>query len=241
MATASSDLPRYVQIAEWLRDQVERGELGPGDKLPSERELSRRLEVTRPTLRQALLNLEAEGLLKRRRGAGTFVAQPKIDRETGRLRPFTREMQQLGLSPGARVLKIETQPASSSVATRLQLPLAEPVFYCCRIRLIGAEPMMLERFYLPARRFPGFEALDLTHRSIYQTLEATYGLVIPRAEQSVEAVLASPQEAKWLGLSAGDPLLLERRLAFDNAGQPVEYAKDLYRGDRFRFVSRVEL
>ncbi|MCA9522917.1 MAG: GntR family transcriptional regulator [Myxococcales bacterium] len=232
-------LPRYAEIAESLRGQIENGELNPGDRLPSERELSRALGVTRPTLRQALLDLELEGLLRRRPGAGTFVAEPKIERLTGRLSPFTRGMEQKGLEPGARVLLVETRPASKSIAARLQLTVSAPLFYCHRLRLIGGEPMMLEKFYLPAQLVPAFDTLDLSG-SIYQALEQQYGVVVQRAQQSLEAVAASKQEAQLLCVAPGDPLLMERRIAFDPAGHPVEYAKDLYRGDRFRFLSDVE-
>lgn len=240
MGTRITRLPRYAEIAEGLRTQIESGELAPGQRLPSERELSRQLGVTRPTLRQALQDLESEGLLQRRLGSGTFVALPKIERQAGRLNPFTRGMQQKGLEPSARVILVETRGASKSVATRLQLAVGVPLFYCHRLRLIGGEPMMLEKFYLPAQLVPGFDRLDLS-QSIYQTLEQQFGITVQRAQQSIEAVAATKAEGQLLQIEIGAPLLMERRVGYDANGRPVEYAKDLYRGDRFRFLSDVEL
>jgi DNA-binding GntR family transcriptional regulator len=131
-------VPLYIQIAEGLLEQIESGALAPGDRLPPERELSESLGVNRMTLRQALRVLETQGLLIRQQGSGTYVAEPKIEREAGRLFPFTEGIQRRGLKAGA-------------------------------------------------------------------------------------------------------PLMLEQRLAFDQNGQPIEYAKDVYRGDRFRFVTDFEL
>lgn len=232
-------VPLYIQIAEGLLDQIESGELAPGDRLPSERELSEMLGVNRMTLRQALGMLESQGLLVRRQGSGTYVADPKIEREADQLVPFTKGMQRRGYRPGAKLIVLEQRPAEVSVAKQLQLPVSAPVYYGHRLRLINQEPAMLEKFVLPAHRFPGFEDHDLSNHSIYEVLEAEYDVAVTRARQSVEAVNATEYEAKWLGIEPGAPLLLERRLGFDQNDQPVEYGKDVYRGDRFRFVTEM--
>lgn len=229
-------LPLYVQIAEGLIDRIESGELAPGDRLPPERILSSSLGVTRVTLRQALQLVEAEGLLERRQGAGTFIAAPKIERTTTRLTPFTLGMKRSGLIPGARVVQFERKPAKISTARRLKLPLSSELYYCHRLRLINQEPIMVEKFYLPASSFPDLDAAVLEDASVFEILEQGYGVRIIRAEQSLEAVSASDYEAELLGITAGAPLLLERRVSYDTGGRPVEYAKDLYRGDRFKFL-----
>ena len=98
---------------------------------------------------------------------------------------------------------------------------------------------MLERFTISVHRFPGLEGHDLENRSVYEIMKTEYGVLITKARQSLEPVIATEYEAECLGIEQGVPLMLERRLGFDQDGQPVEYAKDLYRGDRFRFVTQI--
>jgi GntR family transcriptional regulator len=234
-----TSVPLYVQIAESLLDRIESGELRPGDRLPSERELSQMLGVNRMTVRRALQVLEQQGLLMRRRGDGTYIAAPKIERQASRLVPFTKGMQRRGYTPGAKVITFEKRPVEASVAKELQLPVSTPVYYIRRLRLVNQEPVMLETFTVPVRRVPGLERYDLVDRSAYEVMETEYGISVTRARQSLEPVIATEYEAELLGVRPGAPLMLERRLSFDQDGQPVEYGKDLYRGDRFRFVTEI--
>lgn len=227
--------PRYVQIADSLVDQIESGALAVGERLTPERELSRSLGVTRTTLRQALQLLLLKGRIEKRRGAGTYVAAAKIERVTTRLNPFTRGMEQSGYLTGAEVVFL-VRVKAKSIASRLRLPAEAELYYCHRVRSINRLPVMVEMFYLPVSLFPGFDRLDLRNSSIYTILESQYGITVVGAEQSLEAVAASEYEANLLNLAIGSPLLFERRVGLDQDGRPVEYAKDLYRGDRFRFL-----
>jgi GntR family transcriptional regulator len=191
------------------------------------------------TLRRALQLLETRGLLVRRRGDGTYVAGPKIERQAGQLVPFTRGMERRGYVPGARVITFERRPAKTGVARELELPVSAPVYFVRRLRLINQEPVMLERLTVPARCFPEFERYDLSGRSVYDVMEKEYGITVVRARQSLEPVVATEYEAELLGVEPGAPLMLERQLGLDQDDQPVEHGKDLYRGDRFRFVTEI--
>ena len=191
------------------------------------------------TLRRALRLLETQGLLVRRQGAGTYVAEPKIEIQASRLVPFTRGMKRRGFMPGARVITFERRTAEAAVAKELRLPLSAPVYFVRRLRLINQEPVMLERFTLPAHRFPGFEKYDLSSRSAYDVMEKEYGITVVRARQSLEPVVATEYEAELLGVELGAPLMLERRLSVDADDLPFEYGEDLYRGDRFRFTTEI--
>ena len=234
-----TSLPLYLQIAESLTDQIESGSMAPNTRLPAEREFCAMLGINRMTLRQALSLLEAQGLIERRQGKGTFVAAPKIEREAGRLEPFTWTMQRQGYVPGARLILFERRYVEASAARELNLPISATVYYGHRLRLINQEPVMLERFTIPADRFPGFEKYDLSQRSIYEVMESEYGVSVVRARQSLEPIVASEYEAQLLGIEIGAPLMLERRVGVDQEGEPVEYGKDAYRGDRFRFVTQL--
>lgn len=233
----ASYIPLYVQIAEALTEQIEAGSLPPGTRLPSERELSREFGVNRMTLRQALDMLEYQGLLVRRQGDGTYVAQPRIERAAGQFVPFSKVMRQRGYMPSAQVVMLERRRAEVVVAKQLQIPVGASVYYSHRLRFLNQEPVMLEKFFLPLARFPDLERFDLQTRSLYEVMETEYGITVSRAQQSLEPVTATEYEAKLLGIKPYAPLMLERRLTFATMGQPVELSKDLYRGDRFRFVT----
>jgi GntR family transcriptional regulator len=235
----SMTLPLYVQIAEGFLDRIESGELAPGDRLPPERELSVLLSVNRMTVRRALRMLEGQGLLIRRQGAGTYVAKPKIERQASQLFPFTRGMEQRGYKTGIKMITFEKRPAETSIAQKLGLTVAAPVFRAFRLRTLNQEVVMLEDLIVPASIFPDFDRHDLSSRSLYEIFETEYQISISQAHQSLEPVIASEYEARLLDVDLGSPLMLERRLAFDQQDRPVEYSKDLYRGDRFRFITEI--
>lgn len=235
----TSIVPLYVQIAGSLLDRIESGQLSPGDRLPPERELSEMLSVNRMTVRRALNMLEGQGLLLRRRGDGTYVSQPKIERQASQVFPFTKGMENRGFKPGTKLITFEKRLSETFVAKQLRLPVSTPVFRVIRLRLLNQEPVMLEEFTIPAHLFPDFEQHDLSNRSLYEIFKTEYNISINQARQSLEPVIASEYEAGLLEIEAGAPLMLERRLAFNDQEQPVEYSKDLYRGDRFRFITEV--
>ena len=231
--------PLYIQIAEGLLDRIESGELSPGDRLPPERELSETLGVNRLTLRRALWVLESQGLLTRQQGRGTFVSAPKIERQAGQLVSFNRGMRQRGYAPKTQLISVEERPVEASLAKELKLPVAAPVYVVLRRRSINQQPVLLERYTIPVRRFHGLIEHDLEARSIYEVMETEYHIQFSRARQSLEPVVATDFEAELLEVQPGAPLMLERRLSFDQDGEPVEHGRDLYRGDRFRFVTEI--
>jgi GntR family transcriptional regulator len=235
--TLDYSIPLYIRIAESLIGRIESGDLVPGDQLPSERELSDQLGVNRMTLRRALRVLETQGLVERRHGVGTYIAGPKIDRSMDVVFRFSRGMEKRGLTAGARLISMETILLGASQARELGVPVSEPAHRILRLRTINQEPVLLESYTIPGQRFPGLDRFDLEARSIYEVMETEYGVAIARARQSFEPVLASDFEADLLCVPVGAPLMLETRLSLDGEGVPVEYGKDRYRGDRFRFVS----
>jgi GntR family transcriptional regulator len=232
-------VPLYVQIAESLLERIRVGELVPEERLPSERELSKALNVSRMTLRAALRELDNKGLLVRRPGDGTYVAKPKIERQAAKLVPFTESMRSRGYHASARLIVFEQRLAEVSVASKLKVPVSAPVYYFQRLRLINKEPVLLEKCTMPYYRFPNLEEYDLEMRSVYEIVDTEFDVVPHHSEQSLEAVSATDFEAELLAIEPGTPLMLERRLAFDKDDNPIEYGHDLYRGDRFRFVTEI--
>lgn len=233
-------IPLYIQIADRLISQIESGELASGDRLPPERDLSEELGVNRMTLRRALGVLEAEGMVVRKHGVGTFIGSPKIDRQMDVVFRFTRGMQNRGYTPGAQIISLDRILIDAGLARELEIKVSSPAYKILRLRYLNQEPVMLESYIIPGERFRGLDGFDLEKRSIYEVMETEFSVKIARARQSFEPVVASTFEAELLDVWVGAPLMLEKRISFDQSGTPVEYGKDRYRGDRFRFITEAE-
>ena len=232
-----ADSPAHAAIEDGLAQAIAAGELTPGERLPAERELAERLGVSRMTLRQGLGSLERRGLVERRVGrrGGTFVSEPKIERDLTAMAGLTAQLRRQGHRAGARVIAAEEGPASGRTAAALGVAPGAPVYRVVRVRLSDEQPLALERSLFPASRFPGLLDGPLDG-SLYAELEQRYGNGPVRAVESLEPVVADASEAALLGVREGSPLLLVERTAYDLAGHAVEYARDLFRGDRTRVV-----
>jgi len=230
----------YVQIEEELAERIRTGMLRPGDRIPPERELADQMQVSRMTVRQSLGRLADRGLLVRERGRGTFVSEPKLIQSLSRLNGFYDQMVSQGILPSSRLLSGEHVLASAAVAQVLDLRIAEPLYKVVRLRLGGGVPLALETSFFPARLVPGLLDYDLERHSIYRLMEH-YDARPVRATQSLEPVPARDLEAEVLEVPPGSPLMLVERIAWDAQDRPVEYAKDIFRGDRSRFVAELRL
>jgi GntR family transcriptional regulator len=227
--------PAHAQIEERVAEAVTAGDLRPGDRLPPERELAERFGVSRMTLRQALESLSKRGLLVRSRGrrGGTFIAWPKIERDMTNLAGLTQQLRRQGHRAAARVLTARRGACGRRTAEALNLAPGDEVFEIVRLRLSDGEPLALERSLFPSERFPGLLDCPL-EGSLYELLGERFGAQPVRATERLEPVLADPAEGGALAVRTGSPLLLVERTAFDADGVPIEFAQDLFRGDRTR-------
>jgi GntR family transcriptional regulator len=232
----SSPIPYYAQLMAALRDAIEGGVWEPGEQMPSEAELCDMFELSRTPVRQALDELEREGLISRIKGKGTFVAEPKISEGlVQELTGFFQDMVDRGHTPVTEVLKREVVPATPKIAGYLGVEPETPVYEIERLRSINDEPIVLVTTYLPHALCPELMDADLRTRSLYAYLEETCGLVITRGRRIIEAVPASKYEAKLLEVEVGAPLILLDSVSYLRDGTPVEYYHALHRGDRSRF------
>lgn len=231
--------PAYQQLEEQVADAIASGALGPGDRLPPERDLAVRLGVSRMTVRQAFDALARRGLVERGVGRGTFVASPRVEIDrTERVAGFTEQMERAGLEPGATVLGAELTRAPAPVARALGLETGAAVARVRRVRSGGGMPLTLEDSWLPDALFPGVTEMHLGG-SLYAIMGKHYGHAPVRAVERLEPVAARAQDAEALGVRARTPLMLVERVAYDADGHAVEYAEDRHRGDRARFVVEV--
>jgi GntR family transcriptional regulator len=231
-----SYIPYYIQLMEMLKTQLEDGDLEPGDRIPSEAELGALYRVSRTVVRQALRELELAGMIVRRKGRGTFVAEPKIEESLGqKLTGFYQDMLDQGRRPTTQVLSHEIIPAASLVAQNLEIEVGSPVHCIERVRFIDHEPIILVKTFLPANQVPELETYDLENQSLYSVLEKDFGLVLARGKRSMEAVPATEREARYLQIGISDPLLLLDSVTYLEDGRPIEYYHAVHRGDRSRF------
>jgi GntR family transcriptional regulator len=227
----------HAQIEDWLADAIAGGQLRPGDRLPTEHDLAAWLGVSRMTLRHALGELSQRGLVTKAvgRNGGTFVAEAKLEQDLTTLAGFSEQLRRHGKVAGATVLAAAQIPASAVAAAALGLAEGDPVHEVRRIRLADGRPMVIEHSLFPAGLFP--DLLDCRlDGSLYELLEERYGQRPHRARELLEPVVAGVREAEALEVDEGAPLMLVERTAYSKAGQPLEFARDLFRGDRTRVV-----
>jgi len=232
--SGAGDLPAHMRIGIWLEQLIVSHTLAPGDKLPSEVEMSNALGVSRMTLRQALSAIEAKGLIDRRRGrfGGNFVAAPRFEFDHASLPGFTEQMRRIHVEAGAEVLRATTGRPTAEVRQRLGLTRGEQVHEILRARSANGEPIVLEEAYLPAAIFPGLLSANLTG-SLYMVMRS-YGSSPFSADEEIEATQATSEQAGLLGIEAGSPLLLITRTSFSESGVAVEFSRDYHRSDRAR-------
>ena len=214
------------------------GGLEIGTAIPPERRLAAELGVSRPTLRAAIEELVREGLLLRRHGSGTYVAEPKIALPLT-MTSFSEDMRQRGMRPGSHILSFEEQSAGAKLGARLRVSPADPVWAIRRLRLADGEPMALETLHVPAAVVPGLTREVLENSSFYDLLEREYGVVIANGTQTIEPTVTNEEESELLGVPLHSPAFLFERTSRSDDGETVEFVRSLYRGDRYRLVAEL--
>ena len=229
-------LPKYYQVKKQLLDLTE--SMPTGSPVPPERELAKSYGTSRTTVRQALAELVVEGRLLRMQGKGTFVAKPKVAQPL-ELGSYTQGLREHGMLPQTKILEIGYVTADEQLAVLLGIRPGARTLRIHRLRLADGEPMSIDTSHLPAKRFPGLRRQLERHSSLYETLRSCYDIELTEAEETIETVLADPHDARLLSVDPGLPLLLLSRHAIDSTGQPVEWAQSWYRGDRYKFITRL--
>jgi GntR family transcriptional regulator len=227
----------YQKVAEDIRAAIAAGDYPASTKLPSESELAQRYGVSRGTIRQAFAALRADGIIASRRGARRVVFGGPRVQSFGELLSFSRWARAMGEVPGGRVVTLERRPATTAEAARLAVPDDGLVYFLMRVRLLSGRPVMVERAVYPEKVGALVAGLDLTRDSITERLEEL-GVVFTDAEHVIDAVPASAEDARLLGVRAAAALLRERRFTTDRSGQPVESSDDRYLGTETAFSVR---
>jgi GntR family transcriptional regulator len=238
-----SATPKYQQLAELIRERISCGEFAPGDRLPSESELGSTYQISRVTTRQALADLERDGLLDRVPGKGTFVrSRPAHVERPSRLTGFRENLLALGLIPTYRTLRAESARVSPMIADRLNAPSGK-VYVIERVLLADGDPVAFHISYLPlwlvqAAPHGVFTTTALDQKSLYQTM-ADAGARVFRADEIVEPGRATPTEAAALGMEDGELVLRVARTVYDQGRTPLEYVEITYRADAYTYRTTI--
>ncbi|MGK0552433.1 GntR family transcriptional regulator [Enterococcus faecalis] len=229
-----SSVPIYIQIHDAIKADIEKGLWKIGDRLPSERELALKFNVSRMTLRQAIQTLADEGILERKIGSGTYVARKKVQERMTGTTSFTDIMLSQNRTPSSRTISYFVTKPSSSEMEMLQLSEEESILRMERIRYADEIAICFEVASIPYSLVSQYTKAEISH-SLYKTLEEKGGNKIGHANQTISAMLASEQIAEYLELKRGDAILRLRQISYFETGQPFEYVRTQYAGNRFEF------
>lgn len=234
-----SSVPMHTQIREIIRRRVLDGTYAPHSQMPSESQMIEAFSVSRITIRQALGDLQKEGLIFKVPGKGSFVAKPKAFQSLSRLQGFGEAMGPSGYETFSQVLSTRQVAATEVVARRLQIGLGTPVYEIQRLRYLNREPISVDQSYFPLSIGERLAQEDLPTRDIFVILENDFGLHLTHADVQIEAISADEFLARQLRIDEASPLLRIERLTYADE-QPVDFEFLYYRGDAFQYRLRID-
>lgn len=235
-----SPVPLYSQLKELLRTKILDGSYPSHSQMPSESELGKIYKVSRITVRQALSDLQKEGLIFKIHGKGTFVSKPKAFQNVSRLQGLAEAMSQMGYEVINQLRSFKFVPANTQIATRLHIAEGTQVTEIKRVRLINREPVSLEITYVPQALGEQLEKADLVTRDIFLIIENDCGIALGHADLAIDAVLAEAELTQALKVEEGAPIMRIERLTHAADGTPIDFEHLYYRGDAFQYHLRID-
>jgi len=231
----NSPVPLYYQLKELLKHKIYLNSWKADQMIPSEAELSATYDVSVGTVKNAILELVNEVMLYRRQGKGTFVARPNFDRSFIRFFRFAFDEDGERIIPTSRVISSRIDAPSEQVNRVLKLNDNEDIITIKRIRMLRNIPFVLEDLHLPQELFPGFEKIDITEKLLYPIFEEKYNIPVIWADEFLEPKIATGQQAHYLGIKQGNPVIFIERIAYTYGDKPIEFRSGIGRGDGFRY------
>jgi GntR family transcriptional regulator len=232
----SQRVTKQSRTRDQVLDLIEQA--GVGSAIPSERQLSQDLGVSRLTVRAAIDELAREGYLVRRRGSGTFVSEPKIAQELT-MSSFSEEMRRRGMRPGSKTLSLDVTHAGAYLGRCLHVSPSERIVIAKRLRLADDETMAIETLHVPEALVPGLTRTDFDQGSFYDLLHDRYGIEIVGGVQTIEPTVTNDEESETLGVPLHSPAFQFERTTRSEDGTIVEFVRSIYRGDRYRLVTEL--
>jgi GntR family transcriptional regulator len=223
---AAGHPPLYQQLGDVLRDSIDRGVYRPGDPFPSESTLMNEHDVSRITVRRAISELQREGLVVTRQGAGTFVADPA---RAGAqcLVSFTSDILRHGRTPGSELISMRTQAGPDFAARQLDLAVEADLVHIKRLRSVDGQPVFLSDAYVPAAVLPDLAPDDLSRRgldqSLFRLIERRHPVPLEDGEEVATAVIANEEVCEIFELPQQSPVIRKTCLLRDRNGSPIIY------------------
>jgi GntR family transcriptional regulator len=233
---AECEVPLYYQLISIIKRNINGNVLKPGDSIPSEVQICDRYQVSRSTVRQALKALEDEGLIFRRRGKGTFIAEQKVQRKLNNLYNFSSDMRHLGYIPKSRIISFEKiKPKTDLINTLQLLNVNTEVFKIVRVRIANDVPLLLETTYIPVYLCPYLEESVVEQGSLYEFLKENASLVPYNATETFEPIIFDKQVAEILECNTKMCGYFVERISYLQDGQAFELTQSVVRGDKCRY------
>ena len=232
-----SDVPLYFQLVNVIKSFILTKSLKPGDLIPGEYDFCKAFGISRSTVRRAISELEEQGLVIRRRGLGTFISEPKLNRSINKIYSFTNDMKTMGLVPSSVIQEFKAMDAGEALKEILKLPAGETVVYSItRLRCANDEPLLLETTIIPKYLFPNLSRQMLDNNSLYELLQKEAGITPYAATETYESTIIVGDAAKLLKCREGVSGFNIERTAWNKPGQIYEFTHSIMKGDRAKLV-----
>lgn len=229
-------IPLYYQLKTLLLEYIKDHHENLEEPIPTEVEISEHFGISRPTVRQAINELVVEGYLYRIKAKGTFITKSKITQDfLSVLDSFNNEMKKKGLTPSTRVLEKDIVKSDEKVSHALGVEPGSDVIKLTRLRSADDEPVVFIITYVPYGICPGLLSRDMENESLYESIEKESGMLVAKADRTLESIPAGEFEAKLLQIKKGFPVQFIESVVYLENDTPVVYSLAKYRSDRSKF------
>lgn len=229
----------YVQLFELLRNKIEAGKWPVGSQIPTEEDLCKKYEVSKATVRLAILELVRQGYLTRQQGKGTFICKRIIPEGLTMLTSFKEIMLEAGINFSTKILAQTVMMPTDDIDAKLNVPEDKHIIYIKRLRLVDNEPILIQEAYIPYHICPQIMAEDIASNSLFDLFEKKFGLTITKVKDNIEVSTCSADECRLLGLKEASPALLLEQY-FYSGDMQIMYMRSIKHPDRFRFTIEFE-
>lgn len=231
----NNKMPLYGQLMNFLLSEIECDKFKEHEKLPSERELCDKFNLSRDTVRQAIFQLEKMGYIYKKHGKGTFVAPKQLKPDLYKFYDFTEEMKKLGKEAISKVLSFEIIPADKYIANALKIKENSNVHRITRLRLVDSIPLIFEKAYLPIEKFNYFHIDELNTSSLYNILKNRFSIKFSRREETFYPITPDEDITRYLNLMKFQPVIKIERTTFEDE-EPIMFTERIIRGDKFKYT-----
>ncbi len=242
MFEATAHQPKYIQLADYLLKNIRDGSWPVGSAIPSEYELVTKFRVSRNTVREAMGELERLGYIFRIHGKGSYVSSVRLNQRFNNLTSFSEDISSLGLTPSHKNIEIRKIKAEEAISTKLHLPPGSDCMFLHRLLLADDVPFIVVKTYIPAHWLE-IQGISISEKTLgkgsFYSLLSAHGIVFNKASITARAMRATSQEAKYLGISKGSPVLATERLSFSSDDVPRELTFGIGHPDRQQWTMMV--